>query len=110
MNFLKEKLDNFEVFKDLCQSIQEEKKSVIVNIKSEHDKKFENEKFSKFCASEGISYEFSISSQQKGIVEKKTRAIQESSRVRLHGKNLSYHFWVEAMNTACYIYNRVTLR
>lgn len=61
-NFLKEKLDNFEVFKDLCQSIQEDKKSVIVKIRSEHDKKFENEKFSKLCAFEGISYEFSISS------------------------------------------------
>lgn len=51
MNFLKEKSDSFEVFKDLCQSIQGEKKSVIVKIRTEHDKKFENEKFSKFYAS-----------------------------------------------------------
>lgn len=63
MNFLKQKPDNFEVFKYLCQSIQEEKKSVITKIRSEHEKKFENEKFSKFCASEGISHEFPISSQ-----------------------------------------------
>ena len=51
MNFLKEKSDSFEVFKDLCQSIQEKKKNVIVKTISEHDKKFENEKFGKFCAS-----------------------------------------------------------
>lgn len=81
MNFLKEKPDNFEVFKDSCQNILEENKSVIP-----------------------------ISSQQMGIVEQKTRAIHESVRVTLHGKNLSCHFWVEAMNTACYIYNMVTLR
>lgn len=93
------------MYKDLCQSIQE---SVIVKITSEHDKKFENENFSKFCASEGISYEFSVSSQQKEIVEQKTRAIQESARVALHSKNLSYHFWTETMNIAYYIYNRVT--
>ncbi|MCI19626.1 gag-pol polyprotein, partial [Trifolium medium] len=28
----------------------------------------------------------------------------------LHAKKLSYGFWAEAMNTACYIHNRVTLR
>ncbi|PNX57030.1 putative gag-pol polyprotein, partial [Trifolium pratense] len=28
----------------------------------------------------------------------------------LHAKNLPYMFWAEAMNTACYIHNRVTLR
>ncbi|WJX61410.1 hypothetical protein P8452_46503 [Trifolium repens] len=28
----------------------------------------------------------------------------------LHAKNVPYHFWAEAMNTACYVHNRVTLR
>ncbi|WJX23068.1 hypothetical protein P8452_12315 [Trifolium repens] len=28
----------------------------------------------------------------------------------LHAKNVPYYFWAEAMNTACYIHNRVTLR
>lgn len=28
----------------------------------------------------------------------------------LHAKNIPYHFWAEAMNTACYIHNRVTFR
>ncbi|MCI17896.1 gag-pol polyprotein, partial [Trifolium medium] len=28
----------------------------------------------------------------------------------LHAKNLPHHFWAEAMNTACHIHNRVTLR
>ncbi|WJX76662.1 hypothetical protein P8452_60053 [Trifolium repens] len=28
----------------------------------------------------------------------------------LHAKNIPYHFWAEAMNTACYIHNKVTLR
>ncbi|XP_058749517.1 uncharacterized protein LOC131622496 [Vicia villosa] len=52
MNFLREKSDAFEVFKDLCQSIQEEQSSVIVKITSYHDKEFENTKFSEFCDSE----------------------------------------------------------
>ncbi|WJX83726.1 hypothetical protein P8452_66368 [Trifolium repens] len=28
----------------------------------------------------------------------------------LHAKNIPYHFWAEAMNTACYVHNRGTLR
>lgn len=28
----------------------------------------------------------------------------------LHAKHLPYHFWAEAMNTACHVHNKVTLR
>ena len=44
------------------------------------------------------------------MVERKNRTIQESARVMLHAKKLPYYFWAEAMNTACYIHNRVTIR
>jgi hypothetical protein len=44
------------------------------------------------------------------VVERKNRTLQESTRVMLHTKHLPYHFWAEAMNTACYIHNRVTIR
>ncbi|MCH89716.1 retrovirus-related pol polyprotein from transposon tnt 1-94 [Trifolium medium] len=68
--------------------------------------------FSDFCASEGIKHEFSspITPQQNGVAERKNRTIQESARVMLHAKQLPYHLWTEAMNTACYIHNRVTIR
>ena len=46
MNFTKEKLDTFEVFKYLCQRLQREKESVIVRIRSDHGKEFENARFS----------------------------------------------------------------
>ncbi|GAU44283.1 hypothetical protein TSUD_371830 [Trifolium subterraneum] len=38
------------------------------------------------------------------------RTLQESARAMLHAKKLPYSFWDEAMNTACYIHNKVTLR
>ncbi|MCH93095.1 putative gag-pol polyprotein, partial [Trifolium medium] len=59
-----------------------------------------------------IKHEFSspITPQQNEVAERKNRTIQESARVMLHAKQLSYHFWGEAMNTACYIHNRVTIR
>lgn len=38
VNFIREQLETFEVFKDLCQRLQREKESVIVKIRSDHDK------------------------------------------------------------------------
>ncbi|MCH97661.1 retrovirus-related pol polyprotein from transposon tnt 1-94, partial [Trifolium medium] len=104
--------DTFDVFKDLCHRLQRKKESVIVRIRSDDGKEFKNAKFSEFCSSEGISHEFSSPNtpQQNGVVERKNRTVQESARVMLHAKHLPYHFWAEAMNTAYYIHNRVTLR
>ncbi|KAK2435458.1 hypothetical protein QL285_020513 [Trifolium repens] len=112
VNFIREKSNTFDIFKTLSTQVQREKNCGIVRIRSDHGREFENERFSEYCASEGIKHEFSspITPQQNGVVERKNRTIQESARVMLHAKALPYHFWAEAMNTACYIHNRVTIR
>ncbi|PNX74252.1 retrotransposon-related protein [Trifolium pratense] len=112
VNFIREKSETFDVFKDLCIQLQREKDNVVLRIRSDHGKEFENSKLSDFCASEGIIHEFAspITPQQNGVVERKNRTLQESARVMLHAKKLPYVFWEETMNTACYIHNRVTLR
>jgi transposase InsO family protein len=112
VNFIRDKSDTFDVFRTLSTQVQREKNSGIVRIRSDYGREFENAKFSDYCSSEGIKHEFSspITPQQNGVVERKNRTIQESARVMLHAKSLPYHFWAEAMNTACYIHNRVTLR
>jgi len=82
------------------------------DIRSDHGTEFENAKFDEYCSDEGIKHEFSspITPQQNGVVERKNMTLQESARVMLHANHLPYRFWVEAMNTTCYIHNRVTLR
>lgn len=89
MNFIKEKSYTFEVFKDLCQRLQREQKNLIVRIRSDHGKEFENAKFYEFLSSKGIGHEFSspITPLQNGVVELKNRTLQESARVMLHAKN-----------------------
>lgn len=47
VKFIREKTDTFDVFKDLCLSIKNEKRSEIVKIKSDRGKEFENSKLSK---------------------------------------------------------------
>jgi hypothetical protein len=112
INFIREKSDVFEVFKELCLKLQREKESPVIKIRSDHGKEFENNKFAEFCSSEGIHHEFSspITPQQNGVVERKNRTLQESARAMIHAKKLPYHFWAEAMNTAYYVHNRVTLK
>jgi len=112
VNFIREKSDIFDVFKELCTQLQREKGCGSVRIRSDHGTEFENAKFDEYCLDEGIRHKFSspIIPQQNGVVERKNMTLQESARVMLHAKHLPYRFWAEAMNTTCHIHNRVTLR
>ncbi|KAG9442738.1 hypothetical protein H6P81_018592 [Aristolochia fimbriata] len=84
----------------------------IVRIRSDHGKEFENQDFANFCESKGILHEFSApkTPQQNGIVERKNRTLQEMARTMINAKELPHKLWVEAVNTACYVRNRVHLR
>ncbi|KAH9658635.1 Integrase catalytic domain-containing protein [Citrus sinensis] len=48
--------------------------------------------------------------QQNGVVERKNRSIQEMARTMLNENALPKYFWAEAVNTACYVLNRVLIR
>ena len=113
--FLREKSEAFEKFKMLCVKIQNEKTSHIKSIKkirSDHGKEFENASFENFCNSLGISHEFSAprTPQQNCGVERKNIVLQEMARVMLLSNKVPRNLWAEAINTACYIGNRVFLR
>ena len=49
VNFIREKSDTFDVFRELCTQLQREKGFGIVRNKSLHDTKFENAKFDELC-------------------------------------------------------------
>nr|GFA62167.1 putative ribonuclease H-like domain-containing protein [Tanacetum cinerariifolium] len=57
----------------------------------------------------GIKREFSVPRipQQTGIAERKNRTLIEATRTLLADSLLSIPFWVETVNTACYVQNRV---
>ncbi|GKE04080.1 ribonuclease H-like domain-containing protein [Tanacetum coccineum] len=56
-----------------------------------------------------VKIEFSVAKtpQQNGVVEKKNRTLIEAARTMLVDSKLPTTFWVEAVNTACYVKNRV---
>ena len=110
--FLTHKSDAFETFKCFAKRVQNEKGYFITTLRSDHGKEFENEAFKNFCSKRGISHNFSCprTPQQNGVVERKNRTLIEMARTMLNEYDLPTYFWVEAINTSCYILNRVSKR
>nr|GEV19937.1 hypothetical protein [Tanacetum cinerariifolium] len=68
-----------------------------------------NNDLNQFCGMKGIKREFSIprTPQQNGIAERKNRTLIEAARTMLADSLLPILFGAEAVNTACYVQNRV---
>ncbi|GJW41738.1 putative ribonuclease H-like domain-containing protein [Tanacetum coccineum] len=71
--------------------------------------KFKNRVMNQFYEMKGIKREFSVARtpQQNGVTERKNRTLIEAARTMLADLKLSTTFWAEAVNTACYVQNRV---
>ncbi|GJW98156.1 putative ribonuclease H-like domain-containing protein [Tanacetum coccineum] len=70
---------------------------------------FKNRVMSEFCEKKGIKKEFSVARtpQQNGVAERRNRTLIEAARTMLADSKLPTTFWAEAVNTACYVQNRV---
>nr|GEV21476.1 hypothetical protein [Tanacetum cinerariifolium] len=70
---------------------------------------FKNKEINDFCSRKGIKREFSNARtpQQNGVAERRNRTLIEAARTMLADAKLSVTFWAEAVNTACYVQNRV---
>nr|GEY58172.1 ribonuclease H-like domain-containing protein [Tanacetum cinerariifolium]GEY62905.1 ribonuclease H-like domain-containing protein [Tanacetum cinerariifolium] len=57
----------------------------------------------------GIKREFSVARtlQQNGVSKRKNRTLIEVARTMLADSKLLTTFWAEAVNTACYVQNRI---
>ncbi|GJX96554.1 ribonuclease H-like domain-containing protein [Tanacetum coccineum] len=78
-------------------------------IRCDNETEFKNRVMSEFCEKKGIKREFSIARtpQQNGVAERRNRTLIEAARTMLADSKLPTTFWAEAVNTACYVQNRV---
>ncbi|GJS77808.1 ribonuclease H-like domain-containing protein [Tanacetum coccineum] len=78
-------------------------------IRCDNGTEFKNYVMNEFCAKKGIKREFSVARtpQQNGVAERKNRTLIEAARTMLADSLLPIPFWTEAVNTACYVLNRV---
>nr|GEU50224.1 hypothetical protein [Tanacetum cinerariifolium] len=77
--------------------------------RNDNGTEFQNNDLNQFCGMKGIKREFSVprTPQQNGITERKNRTPIEAARTMLADSLLSISFWAEAVNTDCYVQNRV---
>ena len=110
--FLASKNKTFIELSKFAKCVQNKKGYTIVKIRYHNGGKFSNESFIKFYNDNGLEHSFSASRtpQQNGVVERKNRYIQKMARTMFNEHSLPKYFWAEAVNTACYVLNIVSLR
>ncbi|WVZ76289.1 hypothetical protein U9M48_024276 [Paspalum notatum var. saurae] len=81
-------------------------------IRSDNGGEFRNSRFKNFCRDLGLEHQFSspYTPPQNSVVECKNHTLVEMSQTMLDEHRTPRRFWAEAVNTACYIANRIFLR
>nr|GEV49254.1 retrotransposon protein, putative, unclassified [Tanacetum cinerariifolium] len=78
-------------------------------IRCDNRTEFKNREMNQFCEMKGILRHISVARtpQQNGVTERRNRTLIEAARTILADFKLPTTFWAEAVDTACYVQNRV---
>ncbi|GKA74902.1 putative ribonuclease H-like domain-containing protein [Tanacetum coccineum] len=94
-----------------CQKGKQHKASYhkVKVIRCNNGTEFKNCVMNQFCEMKGIKREFSVARtpQQNSVAERRNKILIEAARTMLVDSKLPTTFWVEAINIACYVLNRV---
>nr|GEY30900.1 hypothetical protein [Tanacetum cinerariifolium] len=107
--FLKSKDETTPILKDFIRQAENQFNHKVKTIRSDNETEFKNNELIKLCGLKGIKREYSNARtlQQNGVVKRKNRTLIEAVRTMLADSFLPTTFWAEAVNTACYVLNRV---
>ncbi|GJU63689.1 putative ribonuclease H-like domain-containing protein [Tanacetum coccineum] len=107
--FLATKDETSGILKTFITEIENQLDHKVKVIRSDNGTEFKNSIMNQFCEIKGIKREFSVARtpQQNGVAERKNRTLIEAARTMLVDSKLPTTFWAEAVNTACYVLNRV---
>ncbi|KAJ9547477.1 hypothetical protein OSB04_020020 [Centaurea solstitialis] len=77
-------------------------------IRSDNGTEFKNSDINSFCDEKGIEKQYSAprTPQHNGVAERRNMTLIEAARSLLADSKLPITFWVEAVNTTCYVQNR----
>ncbi|GKA99715.1 putative ribonuclease H-like domain-containing protein, partial [Tanacetum coccineum] len=107
--FLATKDETSGILKTFITEIENQLDHKVKVIRSDNGTEFKNSVMNQFCEMKGIKREFSVARtpQQNGVAERRNRTLIEAARTMLVDSKLPTTFWAEAVNTACYVLNRV---
>nr|GEY03662.1 ribonuclease H-like domain-containing protein [Tanacetum cinerariifolium] len=93
-------------FKTRIENLVDHKVKVII---CDNRTELKNKEMNQFCKMNGILKQFSIARtpQQNGVAERRNRTLVEAARTMLADSKLPTTFCAKAVNTACYVQNRV---
>nr|GEX03137.1 retrovirus-related Pol polyprotein from transposon TNT 1-94 [Tanacetum cinerariifolium] len=77
-------------------------------IRCDNGTEFKNREMNKFCEVKGIMRQYSVArTQQNGVAKRRNRTLIEAARTMLADLKMPTTFWAKAVNTACYVQNRI---
>nr|GEX14050.1 uncharacterized mitochondrial protein AtMg00810-like [Tanacetum cinerariifolium] len=100
---------NFKTMNKLVKGLENQLSLKVKIIRSDNGTEFKNNDLNQFHGMKGIKREFSVprTPQQNCITERKNKTLIEAARIMLADSLLPIPFWAEAVNTACYVHNRI---
>ncbi|GKF23880.1 putative ribonuclease H-like domain-containing protein [Tanacetum coccineum] len=109
--FLATKDETSGILKTFITGIENQINHKVKIIRCDNGTEFKNNDMNQFCGTKGIKREYSVARtpQQNRFVERKNRTLIEAARTMLSDSLLPTIFWVEVVNTACYVHNRVLM-
>nr|GEV93584.1 hypothetical protein [Tanacetum cinerariifolium] len=107
--FLATKDETPEILKNFIVGIENQMDHKVKTIRCDNKTKFKNRIMIELCEIKGIRREFSVARtpQQNNVAERKNKTLIEAARTMLTNSKLLTTFWAEAVQTACYVQNRV---
>nr|GEZ38539.1 putative ribonuclease H-like domain-containing protein [Tanacetum cinerariifolium] len=107
--FLKTKDETSGILRNFITEIENLKELKVKIIRCDNGGEFRNKEINDLCSRKGIKREFSNARtpQQNGVAERRNRTLIEAARTMLADAKLPVTFWAEAVNTACYVQNKV---
>ncbi|GJY98709.1 putative ribonuclease H-like domain-containing protein [Tanacetum coccineum] len=107
--FLATKDETSGILKSFITGIENLVDHKVKVIRCDNGTEFKNREMNQFYEMKGILRQFSVARtpQQNGVAERRNRTLIEAARTMLADSKLPTTFWAEAVNTACYVQNRV---
>nr|GFA41168.1 hypothetical protein [Tanacetum cinerariifolium] len=107
--FIKTKYETSGILKKFITEIENLKDLKVKITRCDNGGEFRNKKMNIFCSQKGIKKEFSNARtpQQNGVAERRNRTLIKAAKTMLADAKFLVTFWAEAVNTACYVQNRV---